>query len=536
MSCHRQPNKTWRSIFLVCWGSFLAASTAFAQQTYDVAVYGGTAAGVISAVSVAREGMKVVLLEPGEHLGGMASGGLSATDFGNQEVIGGYALEFYERVGERYKVDRYGVNAAWYYEPHVGERVFDDMVKEAGVAVFFDHRLRERDGVTKTGARITEIRMENGARFRARIYIDSSYEGDLMAQAGVSYTWGRESASQYGESLAGVRMQAPYNQWQVKVSPYDKDGKLLPEVSQDAPGVPGTSDRKVQAYNFRLCLTQDSADKIPFPKPDHYDPRQYELLARLLHTSVQKNGHAPRFGDLVRMVKLPNGRVDANNNGAFSTDHIGKSSKYPEASYRRREEIWLEHENYTKGFFYFLAHDPRVPAELQKEVNTWGLARDEFSDTGSWPPQLYIREARRMIGDYVMTQKDLQTDRRKPDAIGMGSYQMDSHNTYRYVTADGSVANEGDMQVSVEPYQIPYRVLLPKRTEAANLLVPVCISASHVAYSSLRMEPQYMIMGQASGVAASIAIKEHKDVQEIDSDELAAGLKRHGATLEIEEP
>jgi hypothetical protein len=536
LSRHRQLSTANYSTLLVCWMLALPASKSFAQQTYDVVVYGGTAAGAISAISAAREGMKVALLEPGKHLGGMASSGLSATDFGKKQAIGGYALEFYERVAQRYNLDRYGVDAAWYYEPHVGEQVFDDMVKEASVQVFFDHRLQKTDGVTKAGARITEIRMENGARFQARIYIDSSYEGDLMAQAGVSYTWGRESSQQYGESLAGVRAQTPHNQWHVKVSPYNKDGKLLPGVSPDSPGLPGGKDRKVQAYNFRLCLTQNPADQIPFPKPDRYDPRQYELLAQMLQASVQKNGHAPRFGDLVRMVKLPNGKADANNNGAFSTDYIGRSWEYPEASYRRREEIWLEHENYTKGFFYFLAHDPRVPADLQEEVNTWGLAKDEFSDSSYWPPQLYVREARRMIGEYVMTQKDEQTDRRKLDAVGVGSYQNDSHNAYRYVTADGSAANEGDMQISVKPYQIPYRVLIPKRDEAINLLVAVCVSASHVAYSSIRMEPQYMIMGQAAGVAASIAIKEHETVQEIDADALAADLKRQGVAFEIEGP
>jgi hypothetical protein len=536
VSRHGQMCRKCYSILLVSWILLLQASKSLAQQTYDVVVYGGTAAGVISAVSAAREGMKVALLEPGKHLGGMASGGLSATDFGNKQAIGGYAFEFYERVGQKYDVDRYGVDAAWYYEPHAGEQIFDDMVKEAGVQVFFDHRLRETDGVTKAGAEITEVRMENGARFQARVYIDSSYEGDLMAQAGVSYTFGRESSMQYGESLAGVRAQTPHNQWHVEVSPYDRNGKLLPEVSPDAPGMPGTSDRRVQAYNFRLCLAQNPADQIQFPRPDRYDPRQYELLALMLQASAQKNGRAPRFGDLVRIVKLPNGKVDANNSGAFSTDYIGKSWEYPDAGYRRRTEIRLDHENYTKGLFYFLAHDPRVPPELQKEVNTWGLARSEFSDTGYWPPQLYVREARRMIGDYVMTQKDLQTDRRKPDAIGMGSYQIDSHNTYRYVTADRLVVNEGDMQVGVEPYQIPYRVLLPKRTEATNLLVSVCVSASHVAYSSLRMEPQYMIMGQAAGVAASISIKKHETVQEVDSGALEDDLKRQGAVLEIWDP
>jgi hypothetical protein len=513
----------------------LSALTASAQQTYDVVVYGGTAAGVLSAVSAAREGMSVVLLEPGQHLGGMASGGLSATDFGDKRVIGGYALEFYKRIGREYGVERYGENAAWYYEPHVGEKVFGEMIGEAGVKVLLNERLREVGGVVREGARIIAIQMGNGTSFRARVYVDASYEGDLMTQAGVSYTWGRESSSQYGESLAGVRAQSSGHQWLVKVSPYDKYGKLLPEVWPDPPGASGTADKKVEAYNFRVCLTRDSTNQIPFPKPEPYDPQQYELLARLLLASTQQGGRAPRMDEVLRMVELPNGKVDVNNNGAFSTDYIGRSWDYPEARHQRRVEIWQKHLNYIQGFLYFLAHDTRVPAELQTEVNSWGLARDEFTDTDHWPHQLYIREARRMMGDYVMTQKDLEVERDKDDAIGMGSYAIDSHNVYRYLTADLNVANEGDMQIEVRPYQIPYRVLLPRRAETENLLVVVCVSASHVAYSSLRMEPQYMIMGQAAGIAASLAIRERTAVQNIDISRLTTKVKKTGGVLKENE-
>jgi hypothetical protein len=527
----RELHSLGRAASLGSWIFLLCALTASGQQTYDVVVYGGTAAGVISAVSAAHEGMSVALLEPGTHLGGMASGGLSATDYGDRRVIGGYAFEFYQRVGRHYDIERYGEDAAWYYEPHVGEQVFLEMAKEAGVKVFLNQLLRETDGVLKESARITTIYMENGSSFRARVYVDSSYEGDLMAKAGVSYTLGRESSSQYGESLAGVRAQSPGHQWLLKISPYGKDGILLPEVWPDPPGTPGTADRKLEAYNFRVCLTKDSANQIPFPKPEHYDSKEYELLARLLTASTKQSGRPPRLDEVLRMVKVPNEKVDVNNNGAFSTDYIGRSWDYPEAHYRRRAEIWQQHLSYIRGLLYFLAHDPRVPTELQREVNSWGLPRDEFADTDHWPDQLYIREARRMTGGFVMTQKDLQTDRHKYDAIGMGSYSIDSHNTYRYVTADGSVANEGDMQIAVRPYEIPYRVLLPKRMETENLLVVVCVSASHVAYSSLRMEPQYMIMGQAAGIAASLAVREGAAVQDIDIRRLTDKIRKTGGVL-----
>lgn len=529
-------HRTWQVAALCCLMSLAISCALSAQQKYDVVVYGGTAAGVMSAVSAAREGMSVALLEPGRHLGGMASGGLSATDidYGNKRVIGGYALEFYTRVGARYEINRYGEEAAWYYEPHIGEEVFGEMTKEAGIKVFFGQRLREKDGVKKEGERIVEIRMENGATFRAQMYIDSSYEGDLLAQAGVSYTWGRESASQYGETLAGVREQTVDHQWLVKVSPYDREGKLLPEVSVAPPGLPGAADKKVEAYNFRLCLTQERSNQVAFPKPSGYDTRRYELMARLLQAMSQKNGRSPRFGEITRIVKLPNKKADFNNNGAFSTDYIGMSWDYPEAEYRRRAAIREDHVNYIKGFFYFLAHDPRVQTDLQNEVNSWGLAKDEFADTEHWPHQLYVREARRMVGEYVMTQQDVQPNTQKPDSVGMGAYKIDSHNTYRYVTPDGGVANEGDTEIPlVTPYEIPYRILVPKRKEVGNLLVPVCVSASHIAYSTLRMEPQYMILGHAAGVAASLAIKDGKTVQDVDARELRNKLKQQRAIVEL---
>ena len=502
------------------------------EQAYDLVVYGGTASGVLTAVGGAREGLRVVLLTPGNHLGGMLTGGLSRTDYGKKEVIGGYALEFFWRVGQEYDIGRYSQDVAWFFEPKIGEKVLRQMLGEAKVRVLLQHPLREKDGVRKEGTRLVSVTTEDGATFAGRVFADCSYEGDLMAQSGVRYVVGRESISQYGESLAGVRERTPYHQFLVRVSPYDASGKLLPEVDPGPKDPPGSGDKKVQAYNFRLILSEDPANQVPFPKPPGYDPRRYELLARLLDAMTKKLGRAPLLHEVTLIAKIPNHKADINNQGAFSTDYIGKSWEYPDASYARRRGIWGEHVNYTKGFFYFLAHDPRVPKSLQEEVNHWGLAKDEFVDTGNWPHQLYIREARRMIGEYVMTQKDIQTDLKKPDVIGMGSYNSDSHNVQRIVTSDGAVENEGDMQVPVKPYQIPYRMILPKRDQATNLVVPVAFSASHVAYSTLRMEPQYMIIGQAAGVAAAMAVQSGEAVQEIDTALLSAKLKGQGVVFD----
>ena len=515
---------------------FASALASFAQQTHDLVVYGGTAGGVITAVSGAREGLKVALLEPGSHLGGMATGGLSRTDYGKKEVIGGRALEFYWRVGRKYDIQRFAQDVAWFYEPKVGEQVLREMLQQAGVSVFMRHRLREKTGVEKSGTTVTAIVTEDGTRFNGGIFADCSYEGDLMAQAGVQYTVGRESQSQYGESLAGVRERTPFHQFLVRVSPFDANGRLLPEVNPEPLAAPGSADKKVQAYNFRLILSEDPSNQAPFPKPPGYDPKRYELLGRLLDATAKKLGRAPRMNDVVLIAGIPNHKADINNQGAFSTDFIGKSWGYPDGDYRSRARIWQDHTDYTQGFFYFLGHDPRVPASLQQEVNSWGLAKDEFSDTENWPHQLYIREGRRMIGEFVVTQKDLQTDLKKPDAIGMGSYNSDSHNIQRVANADGAAENEGDMQVAVTPYQIPYRVMLPKREQATNLLVPVCFSASHVAYSSLRMEPQYMILGHAAGVAASLALQGRKPVQDISVASLQKELKSQGAVFEWVQP
>ncbi|MGH9664242.1 MAG: FAD-dependent oxidoreductase, partial [Bryobacteraceae bacterium] len=449
-----------------------------------------------------------------------------------KEVIGGYALEFYWRVGLKYDIGRFAQDVAWFYEPHVGEQALLDMLRGAHVHLLLGQRLREHAGVVKRGARVEALITGNGSRYEARIFADCSYEGDLMAQSGVGYTWGRESEQEYGESLAGVRAESSGHRFLDKISAYSSGRHLLPEIYPGPKGTPGSGDRKVQAYNFRMILSSDLANQVAFPKPPGYDVKRYELLARVLAAESKRLGRSPVLNEVTLIAPIPNHKADFNNRGPFSTDYIGASWEYPVASYARREQIWQAHVDYTKGFFYFLAHDPRVPKPLQEEVNRWGLARDEFQDTANWPNQLYIREGRRMLGEFVMTQKDLQTDLTKPDPIGMGSYNSDSHNVQRVATPDGFVENEGDVEVGVHPYQIPYRVMLPKREETANLLVPVCLSASHVAYSSLRMEPQYMIIGQAAGVAAALAVREEKPVQDIDTLQLTEKLKQQGAVLE----
>ena len=510
----------------------LAAVSFAAQQSFDLVVYGGTAGGVMTAVAGARHGLKTALLNPGRHIGGMVSGGLSGTDVGRREVIGGLSLEFYVRAGKHYQLDRHLQEIAWMPEPKVAEAIMRQMLKEAGVILLEEHRLREKTGVRKEGTRIVEITAENGATFRAGVFADSTYEGDLMAQAKVSYTFGRESTEQYGESLAGVRAVTPSHQFAVDIPARDENGKLLPEISAEPRGEPGSADKRIQAYNFRVIATNVPENRLPWPKPAGYDPWRYELLARYLTAMTEFMGSPLTFNEVSLLRVIPNGKVDLNNRGGFSTDYIGKNYAYPDGSYAERARIWKEHEDYQKGFYYFLANDARVPKLLQEEVRQYGLAKDEFVDTGHWPNQLYVREARRMVGDFVATQKDLQTERTKRDVIGMGSYNSDSHNLQRFVNEKGFVENEGDVQVPVQPYQIPYRVILPKRGEATNLLVPVCFSASHVAYSSLRMESQYMLIGHAAGIAAALAARSGSAVQDVNVAELQKKLLAEGAVFE----
>lgn len=504
-------------------------------QTADLVVYGGTASGVITAYSAAREGLHVILLEPRTHLGGMVTGGLSATDLGEFRIIGGYARDFYLKAAAHYGIHDLDRPDNWRSEPHVDETIFRTMLADAGVEVRFHEKLKEHGGVQAQGPRIDSIMTMDGKQWTAKIFADCSYEGDLMAQAGVKYVYGRESIADYDEDLAGVRASTPAHQFTWSLSAYDDRHRLLPEIDSAPLAAPGSGDKMVQAYNFRLILTNEPGNRLPFPRPKHYDPSRFALLRRYLSEFEKNCGRAPNFHDVTNPIPIPHNKADFNNNGPVSTDFIGHSWNYPEGSYAEKQVIWDEHLKYVQDFFYFLSHEPSVPTSLRKEVNEWGLSKDEFQDTEHWPNQLYVREGRRMVGTYVMRQADLQRARTKPDSIGMGSYNSDSHNVQRVARADGSVTNEGDVQVPVQPYEIPYRALTPERSQAQNLLVPVCLSATHVAYSSLRMEPQYMIMGQAAGVAANLAIRADVAVQDVRVELLQRNLRSHGAILHLPE-
>jgi len=504
-------------------------------QSADLVVYGATASGVMTAYTAARQGLNVVLLEPGSHVGGMVTGGLSATDVAYFPIIGGYAREFYKEAAEHYGVHSLAKHKDWLSEPHVGEAIFNRWLKEAGVKVRFQERLKEHGGVLKKGTRIVSITTEDGMVWRAKVFADCTYEGDLMAQAGVKYVVGREGIDVYHEDLAGVRANTPKHQFLWKISAYGANGKLLPEVDPGPMGAPGSGDKKVQSYNFRLILTDDPENRLPWEKPAGYDAARFQLLLNYLLQWKQHMGREPRLTDVTNPVFIPDHKADFNNQGAFSTDYLGKSWTYPDASYAERKKIWEDHLLYTQSFFYFLASDPRVPQSVRDDLERWGRAKDEFVDNGNWPDQLYVREGRRMVGQYVMRQADLQTERTKPDSIAMGSYNSDSHNVQRVVMPDGSPRNEGDVQVPVKPYEIAFGTMVPKADQTENLLVPVCLSASHVAYSSVRMEPQYMMIGQAAGDTAWLAVRKKVPVGRIDIHSLQQTLHRQGAILHLSE-
>jgi hypothetical protein len=531
-----------RAFLLLCvvasalWPALTSSGRQPVFRSYDVAVYGATPAGIVAAVTAARAGKSVVLIEPGKHVGGMISGGLCATDTGNRATIGGTSREFFNRVHAYYQ-NKYGVKSAqvrdcsdgFRPEPHVAELVFLEMLREARVTVLRGTWLLPKVAYLAVNERdLAALTTNTAINYRGRVFIDASYEGDVMAKV-AKYSLGREARAKYDESLAGVQAHSKYHQWPVPISPFEDQRKRLPFVQPGPAGEAGVGDKKVQAYNFRLCLTQNP-DRLPFPKPANYDANTYELLARYLEKRPQT-----RVGELMHPVKLPNGKTDTNNNGPFSTDHIGASWDYPEGDAKTRKRIWQDHIDYTKGFLFFLANDPKVPKKLHDEMSTWGLARGEYEDNDHWPYQLYIREARRLIGDYVMTQHDLMENRNKPDSVGLGSYNADSHHVQRVPTKAGAVINEGDFQVPVKPYAIPYRCLVPKRGECGNLLVPVCVSSSHVAYGTIRMEPVFMILGQASGLAAVLAIEGKCAVQDVPVEKLQARLRAQGAILTPDE-
>ena len=518
----------------------------FDVPTFDVVVYGGTSAGVVAAVQAIRMEKTAILVAPATRLGGLTSGGLGWTDSGRKEVVGGIALEFYQRVKKHYdrpeawphqkpeEYSRYrpGEDAMWVFEPHVADRTFEQLIADYRIPVHRNEWLKRSGGVTKDGTRVVAITTLSGKTFRGRMFIDATYEGDLMAAAGVSYTVGREANSRYGETLNGVQTRnAVSHQFENPVDPYvvagDPSSGLLPRIHRGPPGEEGSGDHRIQAYCFRICLTTVPENRIPFAKPPGYDRREYELLGRYLQTGWDRV--------FQKFDPAPNWKTDTNNHGAFSTDNIGMNYDYPEASYERRREIIREHEAYQKGWLYFTANDPQVPEEIRRAMSRWGLARDEFVGNNNWPHQIYVREARRMVSDFVMTELHLRGLKPTPEPIGMGSYNMDSHNVQRYVDAGGHARNEGDIQVNPGgPYRISYRAIIPKARECTNLLVPVCLSSSHIAYGSIRMEPVFMILGQSAATAACQALESKVTVQRIDKEALEQRLLADRQVLEWE--
>jgi len=519
--------------------------SAFAAERFDIVIYGGTSGGVIGAVQCSRMGKSVALIEPTRFLGGLTTGGLGATDIGNKRAIGGLSREFYRRIyqiylepsrwtletRDAYFKDRVkNEESMWTFEPSTASKVFQDMIDEAKVRVFFGERLDLKNGVLKEGVKITQIVMESGRSFEAKVWIDATYEGDLMAKAGVSYHVGRESNQTYDETINGLQMKGTiHHQFTKQVDPFIKMGDatsgLLPGVTAMPQGNDGDGDHRIQAYNFRLCTTDKPENRRPWPKPDDYNELRYELLLRNFEAGDKRVPWHPLW--------MPNRKSDTNNNFAFSTDNIGMNYLYPDGDYNVRAEIWKEHESYTQGLMWTLANHPRVPQEVRQEFNRIGLTKDEFTDNDGWPRQLYVREARRMVSDYVMSEKNCKRLEVVADSVGMGAYNMDSHNTQRYVTNEGYVRNEGDIQISTKPYPISYRSIRPRAQECTNLLVPVCLAASHISYGSIRMEPVFMVMGQSAATAAVHSINEACSVQEIDPEKFKNQLLEDGQVLDF---
>jgi hypothetical protein len=519
----------------------------------DVIIYGGTSAAVTAAVQVKRMGRSVVIVSPDKHPGGLSSSGLGFTDTGNKEVIGGVAREFYQLLFQHYmkpdswnwqKQSEYGnkgqgspaidgeKRTMWIFEPHAAEDAFEQMINSNRITVYRDEWLDREKGVIKKNGTIVSISCLSGKIFTGKIFIDATYEGDLMASAGISYHTGREAGTEYDEEWNGVQVgDFPHKHHDfdtLMVSPYvipgDPSSGLLPGISSAAPGIRGDGDKRIQAYCFRTCLTKVADNRVPFTRPDGYDSSRYELLIRIYDAGWR--------GTFNKFDPIPNLKTDVNNHGPFSFDNIGMNYDYPEAGYVRRREIIQEHITYQKGLLYFIANDPRVPDEVKDEMNNWGYAKDEFSDNDNWPYNIYVREARRMKGDYIMTENDVLGKRVVHHSIGMGSYNLDSHNTQRYIRPDGCAENEGDIELPTNhPYMIDLGSVLPKQEECVNLLVTVCVSSSHIAFGSIRMEPVFMILGQSAGTVASMALQKKKSIHDLEYEEIKAKLESDGQIL-----
>ncbi|MDR2463299.1 MAG: FAD-dependent oxidoreductase, partial [Verrucomicrobiales bacterium] len=516
----------------------------------DICVYGGNSTGVIAAVQAARMGKSVVLVSPTKHLGGLTSSGLGFTDMGDHRILGGLTRDYFHRVWRHYQRNeawrwqsrakfankgQHGaglddqLQIATVFEPHVAENIFNQLVAENQIPVIVS-RLDRSAGVVKDGAVIKQIRTEDGVIVSAKIFIDATYEGDLMAAAGVGYTIGREANTQYGETLNGIQAkQSTKNQLPGGIDPYRIKGRpdsgLLPGVNADVGGADGSADRNIQAYCYRMCLTNHADNRITISKPAHYQESDYELLFRAIEA-----GQTNRF---FKFSAVPNAKTDSNNDSGISTDYIGMNHAYPEADYATREKIAGAHKNWQLGLLWTLQNNPRVPEKIRAAHRPWGLPGDEFTDSGHFPAELYIREARRMIGDFIISEPTLR-QAVTPQPIAMGAYAMDSHHTQRYVGADGHVRNEGDVQKPLgKPYQIDYRSITPKAAECQNLLVPVCLSATHIAYGSIRMEPVFMTLGQSAATAAALSIDDTVSVRQLDYQKLKSRLEQDGQVLSL---
>jgi hypothetical protein len=536
-------------------GLWLPPGALFRDTIFDIVVYGGTSAGIVAAVHAARSGRSVVLVEPTSHLGGLTSGGLGQTDIGVEGeggAIGGLSFDFYRRIRRQYdrpgawrhqSRDEYmkrsnrlraGSEAMFGFEPHVARAVFDELLAAARVPVVLRDRLvLSSRGVEKTGDRIAAIVTDAGNVYRGRVFIDATYEGDLLAVAGVSYRVGREANATYDEHLNGVQAARSHNHTFVaRVDPYIQPGRtasgVLPGVDPTGPGEEHAGDHRVQAYCFRMCLTDVPGNRIPIEKPEGYDPLRHELLLRNFEAGDTR---MPWINS-----PMPNRKTDINNRVAVSTNNIGMNYDYPDGDYATREAIVADHRLYQQGHMWTMANDPRVPEEIRREYRRWGLAADEYPEHGHWTPQLYIREARRMLGEYVVTEHDCRRLRVANDSVGLGSYAMDSHNVQRYITPAGAVQNEGNLEFSPKgPYAISYRALTPRRSECTNLLV--CgngVSASHIAFGSIRMEPVFMVLGQSAATAAGLALERNGTVQDVPYPELRERLLKDGQKVDVD--
>jgi len=521
------------------------------QFSADVIIYGGNSSAVIAAVQVSKMGKKVILVSPDQHLGGLTASGLGWTDTGNKAVIGGLARDFYHRLWLHYQEDaawrwqkrsEYGnagqgnvaidgeFRTMWIFEPHAAEEVFEQLVQEYQISVRREELLDREQGVVMQQGAIRSIRTLDGNIYSGEVFIDATYEGDLMEASGVSYTVGRESNEQYGEHWNGIQTGVLHHDhyFESDISPYvipgDPSSGVLPRISTADPGQYGDGDQRVQAYCFRMCLTDLPENRVAISRPPDYDSTRYELLKRVFASGWR--------GVFSKFDPIPNHKTDVNNHGPFSTDNIGMNYDYPDGSYEKRREIISGHSSYQKGLLWFLVSDPAVPEDIREQMGHWGYARDEFTDNGNWPHQIYVREARRMVSDFVMTENEVLGRSPVEQSVGMGSYTMDSHNVQRYIKPDGFVQNEGDVGVHPEnPYQIDLRSLMPSGEECSNLLVPVCLSCSHIAYGSIRMEPVFMILGQSAATLAVLAVEEKAGVQEIPYDNLKQQLLEDGQVL-----